>query len=122
MCRQSATWLSFRSDKNIMRSTLTIRRLIVATGIVAFLLGAPHELLAQTVEPSTPDQANGQTRLAQALAAELMAAPSDVSFLVILDDQLDPAVAVQATTVQATATAAEDAAARRCLLYTSRCV
>ncbi|HQY92028.1 S8 family serine peptidase [Caldilinea sp.] len=102
-----------------MRITLTIRRLIVATGIVAFLLGAPHELLAQTVEPSTPDQANGQTRLAQALAAELMAAPSDVSFLVILDDQLDPAVAVQATTVQATATAAEDAAARRAAIYTA---
>ena len=85
-----------------------VRRWLWAAGVITFLLWLPHPLAAQGSDPT----AAGQTKIAQLLRAELAAAPADVSFLVILDEQLDPAA-----TVQTAGLTAADALTRRAALY-----
>jgi subtilisin family serine protease len=95
-----------------MKIRLVLRRLVVAISLTTLLLWPPRALLAQPVAPAATDQTAGEMKIAQTLATELTAAPSDVSFLVILDDQLAPESVVQSA-------ATEDALARRAALYTS---
>jgi hypothetical protein len=82
----------------------------LAAGVIIFLLWLPQSLSAQGGEPTAADQ----TKIAQLLRTELTAASADVSFLVILDEQLDPA-----TTVQAASLTDADALTRRAALYTA---
>ncbi len=93
-----------------MKQTHRLRRWLLAASVITFLLWLPHPLAAQGSDPT----AAGWMKIAQPLRAELAAAPADVSFLVILDDQLDPA-----TTVQTAGLTAADALARRAALYTA---
>jgi serine protease AprX len=91
-----------------MKQIHRVRRWLLAAGVITFLLWLPHPLAAQGSDPT----AAGQTKIAQLLRAELAAAPADVSFLVILDEQLDPAA-----TVQTAGLTAADALTRRAALY-----
>lgn len=105
----SATWLSFWSKEQIMKINHCIRRWLLAAGVFIFLFWLPQSLSAQGGEPAAD-----QPKIAPSLRTELTAASAAVSFLVILDEQLDPA-----TTVQAASLTDADALTRRAALYTA---
>lgn len=93
------------------RQTMTkiegiVRRWWAAAVVALMLAVTPCVALAQSVDPSTAAQA----KIAQSLANELSAAQDPISFLVILDEQLD------LQTVVSTASA-DDALERRKALY-----
>lgn len=73
---------------------------------LAALLVTSSAALAQTVEPAEPDQA----KIAPALAEVLRTSPEDISFLVILSEQMDPYQVIAAAS-------AEDIVAKRTALY-----
>ncbi|MFO7631639.1 MAG: S8 family serine peptidase [Caldilinea sp.] len=91
-----------------MNHTGTIVRRVVFAAIIAALLwtAMPRTLQAQSVEPA----ADTQIKITQSLLSELGAAAEGVSFLVLLDEQLDPQTVVLAAD-------ADDALSRRTALY-----
>ena len=91
-----------------MKINYCMRCWLLAVGIAALLCWLPHSLSAQDGEPVA-----GQPKIAPSLRAELAAA-TDISFLVILNEQLDSAAAVQAAGV-----GEADALTRRAVLYSA---
>lgn len=91
-----------------MKHKTAARRWLLIASMWAILLWLPRPLLAQDGEPATAAPA----KLSQLLRSEFATAAGPVSFLVILEEQLDPAAVVQS------AGAGEaDALTRRAAIY-----
>ena len=94
------------------QSSMNTKRAIAAVSwfwgalLFAVLLVISSTALAQTVEPAASDQ----SKIAPALADALRTSPGDISFLVILSEQMNPQQVVAAA-------GAEDIVAKRAALY-----
>ena len=91
-----------------MKHKIKAHRWLLIAGMWTILLWLPRPLLAQEGEPATA----APSKLSQLLRSEFATAAGPVSFLVILEEQLDPA-----TVVQSAGAGEADALTRRAALY-----